>query len=249
MNEFDQWNGKKTAAYILLAVAGYIVLSRTGVLDFFGLGSLVNWVFRAFWNLVPSAILAMGVFWLVRSDQGEKPAGAWFVIVLGLVLLISQFNLFGLSFMELVLPTWLVLIAFMLMNPRKLLPRFLNAQKDEISEDSSTIKLVAFMGGGELDYTCRDLRGGEVLAVWGGYQIDFTQADMEGDSMELNLCCIMGGVEITIPPNWELENRGTICILGAYSNKSKCLAEQLELPKKKLKVSGLALMGGGEIRN
>jgi len=248
MTEHDHEDGRRTTAIVLLAVAAYIVLSRIGVLDFFGLGSLSDWAFRTVWNLVPAAILVMGVLWLVRSNQDEKPIIAWFVTLFGLVLLISQFDLFGLSFGDMFLPIWLVIIAFMLMNPRKLLPRFLNTQNDEIGEDSATIKLVAFMGGGELNYTCRDLVGGEIITVWGGYKVDFSEADMEDDSMELNLCCIIGGVEIVIPPNWEVEKRGAVCIMGGFSNKTKCLAEKLELPRKKLIVSRLALMGGGEIK-
>jgi len=105
------------------------------------------------------------------------------------------------------------------------------------------------MGGGELDYTSRNLRGGDVVAVWGGYKIDFRDADMEGESMELNLRCIMGGVEIIVPSNWEVEKRGAVCIMGGFSNKTRCLADELELPRKKLIIKGLALMGGGEVKN
>ena len=67
--------------------------------------------------------------------------------------------------------------------------------------------------------------------------------------MELNLYCIMGGVEITVPPNWDVEKRGAVCIMGGFSDKTRCIAEKLELPRKTLIIKGLAVMGGGEIRN
>ncbi len=249
MVDFNKDNGRKTAAYVLIGVAAYMVLANTGLLDWIGIGALVRWMFRTAFDLLPAAILVMGVLWIARSKEGEKPLVAWFITIFGGILLVSQFELFGLSFGEMFLPMWLVIIAFMIMNPRNLLPRRLNMQNDELAEDTGTIQLVAFMGGGELDYTSRNLKGGDIVSIWGGYQIDFSNADMEGDSMRLNLFCIMGGVEITIPSNWEVEKRDAICIMGGFANKTKCLAEQLDLPRKKLIISGFALMGGGEVKN
>lgn len=249
MSEHDREDGRRTTAYILLAIAAYIVLSRSGLLDFLGLGSLIRWSFRALLNMIPVAILVFGLYLLVRSENRPKPIIGWFVTLFGAILLISQTGWFGLSFGDMFLPMWLVVIAFIIMNPRKLLPRGFNTNEEDLSEDDRQIKLLAFMGGGDLHYTTRSLVGGEVVAIWGGYKIDFTEADMEGDEMELNLLCVMGGVEIIVPANWEVEKRGAVCIMGGYSNKTKCLAEKLELPRKTLIIKGLALMGGGDIKN
>jgi len=249
MNDYDPRDGRRTAAYILLIVAGFIILSNTGLLDFIGISSLLGWMFRTVLNLVPLAILSLGVYLLSKSKNDDKPVIAWVIILFGCVLLVSQFDLFGLSFGNLFLPMWLVIVAFVILNPRDILPRMFNTQTDEVSEENEVIKLVAFMGGSELNYSSQALKGGEVIAIWGGYQIDFTNADMQEDSMELNLYCIMGGVEVKVPPNWDVEKRGAVCIMGGFSNKTKCIAEELELPRKTLIVKGLALMGGGEIKN
>jgi predicted membrane protein len=249
MSDYDPRDGRRTTAFILLGIAAYIVLANTGILDFLGISTLIGWVFRTIFSLIPVAILTLGIYWLSRSETGEKPIIAWFVTLFGAVLLTSQIGLFGLSFGEMFTPMVLVIVAFVIINPRNLIPRRMNMLTEDLGEDSEQIQLVAFMGGGELDYTTRELKGGEVIAVWGGYKIDFTEADMEDDSMELNLFCIMGGVEIIVPSNWEVEKRGAVCIMGGFSNKTKCLAEELELPRKTLIVKGFALMGGGEIRN
>lgn len=240
---------RQTTAYILLGVAAYLVLANAGILDSFGLGSVISWVIRSLFNLIPAAFLLLGIYWLSQSKDNKKPLVAWFVTMFGAVLLISQWGLFGLSFGDMFLPMWLVIVAFIVLNPRDILPRRLNMSSDELGEDNEQIQLVAFMGGGDLTYSSQSLTGGEIISIWGGYQIDFRNADMKGDSMELNLLCIMGGVEITVPPNWVVEKRGAVCIMGGYSVKTKCLAEELELPRKTLIVKGLALMGGGEIKN
>jgi predicted membrane protein len=249
MSEYDPRDARKTAAIILLAIAAYIILSRSGLLDLIGISAILGWAFDTIRSLIPSAILALGLYWLISNEGDQKPIIAWFVMLFGAVLVTSQFGLFGLSFGDMFLPMWLVIAAFVVMNPRNILPRRMNMLSNEVDEDSDKIQLLAFMGGSELDYTSKSLKGGEIVSVWGGYQIDFSDADMEGDSMELNLFCVMGGVEIKVPSNWDVNNSGAVCIMGGFSNKTKCLAEELELPRKTLIIKGFALMGGGEIRN
>ncbi|MFK7863218.1 MAG: hypothetical protein AB8B95_03225 [Pseudohongiellaceae bacterium] len=248
MNE-EEKNGRQTAAYILLGIAAYLVLSNMGVLSFFGIGSLFSWLFDAFFNLLPTGILLLGLYWLTKSEKSRKPLVAGFLTMFGGVLLISQFGIFGLSFGNMFLPMWLIVIAFIILNPRDILPRRFNRDDDDLSDGDEEIQLVAFMGGGELNYTSDALVGGEIISVWGGYKVDFTDAEMLDDSMELNLLCIMGGVEIIVPQNWEVEKRGAVCIMGGFGIKTRCIAEDLGLPRKKLIVKGLALMGGGEIKN
>ena len=229
MSDHDAQDGRRTTAIILLAVAGYIILANTGLMDFFGISNIIGWVIRTAFSLVPAAILALGVFWIIKTKDGQKPVIGWIVAVIGLVFLVSQTELFGLSFGNMFLPMWLVIVAVVLMNPRDLLPRRMNMLSEELEGDNKgLIQLVAFMGG---------------------YKLDFTESDMEADSMELNLFCVMGGVEILVPPNWDVEKRGAVCIMGGFSNKTTCMAEELELPRKTLIIKGFALMGGGEIRN
>ena len=249
MSEPDTPQGRKTAAYILVAIAALLVLSNTGLFNFLGLRDLIGSLFRLVFNLIPYIVTTAGIYWLYKSDKGKTPLMAWLIAVFGAVLIISQLGLMGLSFGEMMAPMILVTVAFFLVNPRNLLPRKLNTSNEDLDPNQQEIKLFAFMGGGELNYTSKDLKGGEIMAIWGGYDIDFSEADMDGESMELALYCIMGGVEITVPANWTVEKRGAMAIMGGFSNKTRDMAEELNLPPKTLIVTGLALMGGGEIRN
>lgn len=249
MSEPDTPRSRKTAAYILLAIAALLLLSNTGLFNFSGLGDLIGSVIRLAFNLIPYIITAAGSYWIYRSRESKAPLMAWLITIFGLVLIIAQLGLFGLSFGDMITPMILVTIAFFLVNPRNLLPRRFNSSNEDLDPDEQEIKLFAFMGGGELNFHSKKLTGGEVMAIWGGYEIDFSDADMKGDSMVLSLYCIMGGVEITVPANWRVEKSGAMSIMGAFSNKTRDMAEELNLPRKTLIVSGLALMGGGEIRN
>ena len=249
MSEPDSPQSRKTVAYVLVAIAGLLILSNVGLFSFIGLRDLIGTLFRLIFNAIPWLLTLSGIFWIVRSGRREAPLMAWLLTLFGAVLVISQMGLLGLSFGDMLAPMILLTVAFFLVSPRNLLPRSLNTSNDELDPNQQEIKLFAFMGGGELNYHSKQLKGGEVMAIWGGYEIDFSDADMEGDSMELSLYCIMGGIEITVPANWKVEKSAAMCIMGGYSNKTRDMAEELNLPSKTLVVTGLALMGGGEIRN
>ncbi|MCY3565464.1 MAG: LiaF-related protein [Gammaproteobacteria bacterium] len=249
MSEPDSPQSRKTVAYVLVAIAGALILAEAGLFGFSGLRDLIGTLFRLAFNSIPYLLVLAGIFWITRSNKGGAPLMAWLVIIFGAVLIVSQIGLFGLSFSELFVPLILVTVAFFLVNPRNLLPRSLNTANEDLDPDQQEIKLFAFMGGGELNFHSKRLKGGEVMAIWGGYEIDFSDADMEGDSMQLHVYCVMGGVEIKVPANWNVEKSGALCIMGGFSNKTRNMAEELNLPSKTLVVTGLALMGGGEIRN
>lgn len=249
MNDFKNGDGRQLTAYILLGIAAYILLSQVGLLDLLGIRELIGWLFSTLWMMLPSVLTALGLYWIVQSPRGSKPLAAWLITGVGAALLIGQFGLFDLSFGALITPLILVIVAVMIMNPRDLLPKRVNTQDGEIDADAETVELMAFMGGGELNYSSRKLQGGEIICIMGGFDLDFSKADMAGDSMVLNVICLMGGFEITVPAHWEVEKQGALCIMGGYSNKTQCISEELELPRKKLIVRGFALMGGGEFKN
>jgi len=249
MGDWGNKDGRKTTAYILLGIAAYIGLANLGVLDFFGIREVVRWVLRNIWELFPTAILMLGLYWLSKSGSRERSLVPWFVTGVGAIMLIAQFDLFGLSFGDLFVPLWLAVIAFFILNPRELLPKRFNTTSEQLEDGDDAVNLVAFMGGGDLHYESDSLQGGEIIAIMGGYQLDFRDADMADDSMAINLVCFMGGVEITVPAHWEVVKEGAVCIMGGFSVKAVCRAEDLDLPRKKLIIRGIALMGGGEIKN
>ncbi len=249
MNQPAASQSRKTVAYVLVAVAGLLILANTGLLSFIGLRDLIAAVFQLIFNALPYLITLTGIVWVARSGGSAAPLMAWLLVLFGALLVVSHIGLFGLSFGAMLTPAILLAVAFFLINPRNLLPRHLNTSNEDLEPDEQQIKLFAFMGGGELQYHSKHLKGGEVMAIWGGYEIDFTDADIEGDSMQLDVYCIMGGIQITVPAHWKVEKNDAMCIIGGFSNRTRDLAEELNLPSKTLVVSGLALLGGGEIRN
>lgn len=244
----DPQDNRRLIGYILLGIAAYIVLVRTGIADALGLSSLVSFAFDSIFALIPAACVALGALWLSRAESGRKPMMAWCLICVGSILLISQFELFGLDFGELIFPAILVAVAFTFINKSSAFPKGFGPGASHYDPDDPAINLFAFMGGGEMRYTSQNLIGGEVSAFMGGYQLDFRDAEMEGDYMVIDLYCIMGGCEITVPPHWEVEKQ-LFSIMGGFSVKAACMADKLEMPRKRLVLRGCAIMGGGEVKN
>lgn len=105
---------------------------------------------------------------------------------------------------------------------------------------------VNVFGGSNQKIYSKNFRGGEVLAVFGGCDVNLSQADFQG-TVELDLIAIFGGVKIIVPSNWEIKSEVT-AIFGGIEDKRATLAV-LDEPRKVLKIKGVAMFGGVDIRN
>ncbi|EDM36546.1 putative transmembrane protein [Pedobacter sp. BAL39] len=105
---------------------------------------------------------------------------------------------------------------------------------------------VNVFGGSNQKIYSKNFKGGEVLAVFGGCDVNLSQADFQG-TIVLDLIAIFGGVKIIVPSNWEVKSEVT-AIFGGIEDKRATLAV-LDEPRKVLKLKGVAMFGGVDIRN
>lgn len=83
------------------------------------------------------------------------------------------------------------------------------------------------------------------LAVMGGIRLDFREAAfLEGVVTKVSAFCVMGGIEIIVPPDIHVSVAGT-GLLGGVGHVSQT-APSSDAPR--LHVSALALMGGIDIK-
>jgi len=68
----------------------------------------------------------------------------------------------------------------------------------------SGFALVAAMDGREFASTANPLTEGAALAYMGGIEIDLSEATLEGGG-RLRLVAVMGGINVTVPPEWRVE--------------------------------------------
>jgi predicted membrane protein len=109
----------------------------------------------------------------------------------------------------------------------------------------SMIDLMQFMGGTKTVVTTTDFKGGQATAVMGGCEIDLRHASMpEGRVAVIDTFAFWGGIEIRAPDDWEIVTQGTAALGGFVNN-----ARSQPGSKRRLVVTGLAVMGGVEVKN
>ena len=108
-------------------------------------------------------------------------------------------------------------------------------------EDAATI--VAILSGSNRTGVWRPARYSNAIVFMGGIDLDFTQAEMPPGVTELNVFCLMGGLDIKVPPGLRVEVRG-IPILGGIENKARNVIKE---GGPVLVIRGVVIMGGIEV--
>jgi hypothetical protein len=85
-----------------------------------------------------------------------------------------------------------------------------------------------------------------VAAVMGGVELDLREATLTAPVTEIYAVALMGGIEITVPPNVRLEADG-FAIMGGFEDQLHNAAS-LDPNAPLVRVRGLAIMGGVEAR-
>jgi hypothetical protein len=80
-------------------------------------------------------------------------------------------------------------------------------------------------------------------AVMGGIELDLRPAVMVGGQSTVEVFVVMGGLEITVPPDWTVTNEAVV-IMGGIEDRSSGSPTS----KNVLVIRGLILMGGVEIK-
>lgn len=229
-----------------------------------------------FWRYWPLFLVAVGLARMVQSRQEcGRPAGVGLMLA-GVLLLL--FN-FGVLSHRLVLPLILLVMGATiawraLVPPRVERPAAANplgekirssieqsihssiqdsvrssirdSVRSSIPGDDFPSRLSAFviMGGVKRGSNAQDFQGGDAFALMGGVEIDLREASMREGAVIFDLFVFMGGVEIRVPDDWAVDNRG-LALLGGFEDKTRRPLEA----KKRLVLTGLAIMGGVEVKN
>ncbi|MFJ2702116.1 DUF1707 domain-containing protein [Streptomyces sp. NPDC087428] len=80
------------------------------------------------------------------------------------------------------------------------------------------------------------------FAMWGGGEIDLREANFEDREVVIRCFAVMGGMQVTVPPDLNVEVRG-VGIMGGFGENAK--DEGIPAPDSpRVRITGFALMGG-----
>jgi predicted membrane protein len=186
-------------------------------------------VFR-FW---PLAVIAVGILKAMSPARQGSAALLWIVVGVAFLLVTLGRMSFG--------GVWAVIIFAVGANIAWKALRPVGLPKDP----SSALDMIQFMGGTKTMVTSPDFKGGQATAVMGGCEIDLRHASMpEGRAVVLDTFAFWGGIEIKVPEDWEVISQGN-AVLGGFVNNARSRPGA----QRRLVVTGLAIMGGVEVKN
>jgi hypothetical protein len=85
-----------------------------------------------------------------------------------------------------------------------------------------------------------------VLTILGGAELDFREAVLPGNEVVLRAVSVLGGVEVTVPPEMRVIDNG-IAILGGREIAGQS-AESLDPDAPLLRIEGTCVLGGIEVK-
>lgn len=215
----------------ILALGVLLTLENLGVVDAVHL-----------FRLWPVILIAVGVSQFLQPIRGQHSLQPLLWILAGAVLLGNALRLYSLRGLWplalIVVGAWIATKTLRGPQPEARVAGGLRVDSDEY------LRSVAFMGGIRRGTCSQSLQGGEAVAFMGGVEIDLRQAGVAESeaSFDCVVCC--GGIKISVPEDWEVVNRG-LALMGGFEDKTR----RPELPRGRLVVSGVAVMGGVEIVN
>lgn len=119
--------------------------------------------------------------------------------------------------------------------------------KREHIDKSNRLEDFSMFGGGDRIINAENFEGGRITAIFGGSKIDLRNSTLAQGQNIVDTLCLFGGTTLIVPEDWDVRTE-VISIFGGFSDKR----HKIDTTKdggKVLIIKGLALFGGGEIKN
>ncbi|WP_419995316.1 DUF1707 SHOCT-like domain-containing protein [Streptomyces boninensis] len=110
-----------------------------------------------------------------------------------------------------------------------------------IGVPATSTKGIAIMGGFQRKGRWTVPRRFTAFTFWGGGELDLREADFEAEVAEIRCIAIMGGVNVILPPDIDLEVRG-IGIMGGFDHAQTGVPGVPGAPR--VVITGFAFWGG-----
>ncbi len=107
---------------------------------------------------------------------------------------------------------------------------------------------VSIFGGGSKIISSDNFKGGNITAIFGGSEINLTNCRLADGEQVIDVLTVFGGTTILVPRDWNVVVHVT-SILGGFSDKSVKDPGVLPDQTRTLYIKGLAMFGGGEVKN
>jgi predicted membrane protein len=222
------------------------ILIVLGTLLFLSTNDYLNFRFTHVVFSIPFFVFVVGLLILVNTTK--RTFGAILVVLGGFFLLPRIFPWIHLQG-SLIFPLLLIALGIAIIVKQRKPGKFIPSpglategiRKDYIDD-------VAVFGGGTKVVITDEFKGGNITAVFGGSEIDLSRCRLAEGEHVLDVLFIFGGSDIYVPKEWNIVVNVTP-VFGGFSNKILRDPSIAIDRSRTLIVKGLALFGGGELKN
>jgi predicted membrane protein len=219
---------------VLVVIGGLLLLGSMDILDLSISHIIFSW---------PFIFMIVGLFILFNTNK--KLLGGIFTGI-GLFFLIPRILPDVQYHGGIVFPVILIALGvYIILNHRK--KDVLNAEKNGFLK-KDIIDDVSIFGGGSKIISSDNFKGGNITAIFGGSEINLTGCSLAEGEQIIDVLTVFGGTTILVPKNWNVVVNVT-SILGGFSDKSIKDPGILPDQTRTLYIKGLAMFGGGEVKN
>jgi predicted membrane protein len=219
---------------VLVVIGGLLLLGSMDILNVSISHIIFSW---------PFIFTIVGLFILFNTNK--KLLGG-IIIGIGLFFLIPRIFPYVHYHGGIVIPVLLIALGiYIILNHRKkdgLDPERSGFLKKDVIDD------VSIFGGGSKIVSSDSFKGGNITAIFGGSEINLTGCSLAQGEQVIDVLTVFGGTTIMVPKDWNVVVNVT-SILGGFSDKSIKDPGVLPDQTRTLYIKGLAMFGGGEVKN
>lgn len=227
-----RWGAWLTGLLALAAGAAW-VLENLGILRL----PVHKW-----WSVI---LILIGVLYLVLHRRITAPGG-WFLIILGVVFLLTAHGIVSWQQVWKIWPAILVLFGLLIIANRLIGDRTSFVYEEEGPEiGGDRMRGFSLFGGITEKVTSKAFKGGIIYALFGGAFIDFRGGELDKQGAILDLFSTFGGITIRLPKNWAIDVRPRTNF-GGVTNWTR---NNQETSGKRLIIYAVSTFGGITLRN
>ncbi len=217
-------------AILIIAFGVFLMLKNMGVIN----DSIRHYIFS--W---PTIIMVIGFLNL----NGKTGWFGFVMILFGGFFLLGDIYNWPFQFSKIFWPLLIILVgvAIIVFSNSK----FRSRRCSMGTVDENKIEEIAIFGGSERIINAESFEGGEIVSIFGGSKIDFRRSKLAEGTSELSFINIFGGTAIMVPQDWNIKTE-IVSIFGGFADKR--FNTEVDQTKT-LVIKGVAIFGGGEIKN
>lgn len=225
--------GSRASIGLFFIIAGLVLLLGTlDILPYPISDVLFSW---------PMILIGIGLFNLVKR---EYSAAIILLAIGGFFIIPDLFPYVNFRDVFRFWPLLIVLVGVMFFFKRNsiLSNRHMNFNSQDMIDE------VNVFGGGVSQIESTNFKGGKITAVFGGSEINLERCQISQEGAVLELVTIFGGSKLIVPRGWNVKTE-VVSIFGGFADKRTYYNETVNDPSKILIIKGVAIFGGGELRN